>query len=176
MERGGRGTRPGVAGILAGAARDRPRRIGSLEQSRQQHLVGVGKAGFFTADGAHADALLDAVRALFDNAVLERPGFLARQLEVQIRIVHAAAHERVEYLAQAPLIESRGRQDHFLGHGKGRLNKLGAGRVHVKTAAAELLPSWRLSNAGKRARDSAWLARSMSAVITPVPFAKRDNT
>ncbi len=152
------GSLPGFHGIPAAAAGDRARRVGSLEQGRQQHLVGVRKAGFLAADGAHADALFDAVRAILDDAVFQRPGFLARQLKIQIGVIHAAAHDGVEHLAQAPLIETRRRQDHLLGHREGGRDQFGAARVHARAVAAfdaRALaalerPSCRLSSAGKR--------------------------
>ncbi len=106
-----------------------------------KHFVGVRKAGFLAADGAHADALFDAVRALLDDAILERPGLLARQRKVQIRVIHAAAHDGVEHLAQAPLIETGRREDRLLGHRKALRNQFGAACVHVATAARSATPS-----------------------------------
>jgi hypothetical protein len=44
-----------------------------LEQRGQHHLVGIGETGFLTGQGAHTHALLDAVGAILDDAVLERP-------------------------------------------------------------------------------------------------------
>src|SRR3981081_389293 len=49
-----RGTLPCLHRIAAAAAGDGARRLGRLEQCRQQHLVGIGETGFLTADGTHA--------------------------------------------------------------------------------------------------------------------------
>ena len=41
----------------------------TLLQCSQANLVGIGKTGFLTADGAHADALVNVIRTIFDDAV-----------------------------------------------------------------------------------------------------------
>ncbi|MNZ80359.1 hypothetical protein D3C78_989890 [compost metagenome] len=44
-------------------------RLGALLQCRQAYLIGIGKTGFFTAHGANANALIDIIRAIFNDAV-----------------------------------------------------------------------------------------------------------
>src|SRR5882757_8646630 len=156
--------------IAAAAAGDCAGRVRGFHQRRQQHLVRVGKAGLFTADGAYTHALLDAVRPFLDDAVLQRPRLFARQLKIKIRIIDAPAHHRSEHRGQPALVETRRSQNHSFRDIEYRSS------AHAGTVTAAPRPSLRLSSAGKRARVSACFARSMSAVITPLPFAKRDST
>ena len=44
-------------------------RLRALLQRSQAYLVRIGKTGFLTADGAHANALVNVVRTIFDDAV-----------------------------------------------------------------------------------------------------------
>ena len=64
-----RGVRPPVA--PAHARRCAP--PGTLLQRIQGDLIGIGEAGLLAADGAHADAPVDIVRAILDDAVLDHP-------------------------------------------------------------------------------------------------------
>ena len=89
---------PGLDLALAALARDRARRARRLEQRRRHDLVGIGEAGALAGHRAHADALLDAVAAFLDDAVLERPVLLARELEVEVARVDA----RAEHASRAP--------------------------------------------------------------------------
>ena len=57
----------------------------------QHDLVRIGEAGLLAGERTHADALLDAGAAVLDDAVLERPGLLVRELEVQVGEVHRVA-------------------------------------------------------------------------------------
>ena len=56
---------PSVARI----AHNGSRRLRALLQRGQAYLVCIGKTGFFAADGAHADALVNVIRAIFNDAV-----------------------------------------------------------------------------------------------------------
>ena len=82
-----------VAAAAAGNCTSRP---GCLGQRRQNDLVRVGEAGFLAGEGAHANALFDALRTLLHDAVFERPGFLPAQLKVEICVVHGVAHDGAE--------------------------------------------------------------------------------
>src|SRR6202035_4659706 len=106
------------------------------------------------ADGPHTDALLDAVRSLFDDTVFERPGFLPRQLKIQIGVIDTAAHDGVEHRRQSILTETRRRQDHFFGDIEHGFTQFRTACIHVSTVATPGSPSCRLSSAGKRARVS----------------------
>ncbi|MPN59645.1 hypothetical protein SDC9_207366 [bioreactor metagenome] len=43
--------------------------MSTLLQRQQANLVCIGKPCFFAADGAHANALIDIVRTIFNDAV-----------------------------------------------------------------------------------------------------------
>ena len=45
------------------------RRLRALLQRGQAYLVCISKTGFFAADGAHADALVNVIRTIFNDAV-----------------------------------------------------------------------------------------------------------
>ncbi|SQC14539.1 Uncharacterised protein [Klebsiella pneumoniae] len=61
----------GLHFAIAGVAHNGPRRLGALLQRQFADLIGVGKARFFAADGAHAYALVDIVRPIFNDAVFQ---------------------------------------------------------------------------------------------------------
>ena len=82
------------------AARDRARRLRRFGQRRQHDLVRIREAGLLARQRTHADALLDAVRAVLDDAVFERPGLFAAQLEIQIGVVDAVTHDAAEHAAR----------------------------------------------------------------------------
>ena len=86
-------------------ARDGARGVRGLEQRRQHDLVGIGEAGLLAGERAHADALLDAVGAVLDDAVLERPGLLARELEIEVGVIDGVTHHVAEHARDAVLVE-----------------------------------------------------------------------
>ena len=88
--------RPPVALLAHNAAR----RLGALLQRIQGDLIGIGEAGLLTADGAHADALIDIVRAILDDAVLDHPGFVIAGLEIEIGVVDTAFCQLTQYPVQ----------------------------------------------------------------------------
>src|SRR5690606_9282149 len=57
---------------------------------------------------AHADALVDAEAAALDDAFLEAPAFVPRDLEVQVAIVDLVAADRAQRLLQRRLVEPTG--------------------------------------------------------------------
>ncbi|MNS54506.1 hypothetical protein D3C71_2155450 [compost metagenome] len=59
----------GFHSTIARFTHDSPRCLGALLQRSQANLIGIGKAGFITAYGANTDALVDVVRAIFNDAV-----------------------------------------------------------------------------------------------------------
>ncbi|MNT44441.1 hypothetical protein D3C72_1809680 [compost metagenome] len=69
---------------------DAARRLSALLQSVQGDLIGIGEAGFFAADGAYPDPLVDIVRTILDNAVFNHPGFVVARLEIEISVIEAA--------------------------------------------------------------------------------------
>ena len=101
---------PGLQRAGAAGAGDRARRMRRLEQRRQHDLVRIGEARLLAGERAHADAVVDAVRAVLDDAVLERPRLLADQLEVDVGVVHRVAHDVAEHARDAVLVEAGGQQ------------------------------------------------------------------
>ena len=85
-----------ATGCLDPAACNRPRRAGCFEQRVAADVVGIRKTGFLAADRAHAEPLVDRVRAVLDDAVFNRPTLAACMLEIQIAIVHAWAQQTIE--------------------------------------------------------------------------------
>ena len=110
---------PGRDAALPARHRDGARGARGFLERRQHDLVGVGKAGLLAGERAHADALLDAGAAVLDDAVLERPGLLVRQLEIQVGEVHRVREHFAEHLVEAPVIEATRAQDQFARQGQG---------------------------------------------------------
>ena len=90
------------------ALRDRARRLRRGQQFRQDDLVRVGEAGLLAAHRAHADALLDRMVAVLDDAVLEHPRLAARMLEVQVGRVDRRPHEAREDAIEVAAGEATG--------------------------------------------------------------------
>ncbi|MCY1416290.1 hypothetical protein D9M71_317940 [compost metagenome] len=63
--------------------------------------VAVGEAGFFAGLGTHAHALVEVEAALFDDTVLQRPGFRDLALEIQVGGVDAGASQLTQHALQA---------------------------------------------------------------------------
>ena len=155
-------------------------------QRRQHDLIGVREAGFLARERAHADALLDAVTAFLDDAVFERPGLLARQLEIQVGVVDAVPHDVAEHARDAIFVEARRRQDRAARDVE-RLKRTsavagssmcsGAGvmvvalvghRWHLRVDCG-VTSNLRCDSAGKRPRSSCCNVRSISATARPGP-------
>ena len=109
------GTRNAATGTGNG-----PGRTGSFHQGWQTQFIGIGKAGFFPGDGAHAYALLDRMRAGFDDAILHGPAFLPAVLEIQIGKIHARTQQATKGTFQIAIGQSRRQQQTGLGQGQGR--------------------------------------------------------
>ncbi len=80
--------------LRAGAlrARNAARGHDGVGQSGFIELVGIGEPGALTGDRAHADALIDAVRPFLDDPVLDGPGLVTRELQIQVDVVELAHH------------------------------------------------------------------------------------
>jgi hypothetical protein len=50
-------------------------------------LVGISKTRFLAADRANADALVDIVRTIFNDAVFQNPGFVIARLKIEIAVI-----------------------------------------------------------------------------------------
>jgi len=87
-----------------------------LPRARPDDFVGIGKAGLLSGECPHSDSLLDARAAVFDDAVLKRPRFLARDLKIKIGEIHAMPQHFAEDLIQARIIETARTQDELAGN------------------------------------------------------------
>src|SRR5690606_9199984 len=86
---------------FASVAGDGARGPGRIGQRDRIDVVGIGEAGLLAGDRAHAHALLDRVRTVLDDAVLYRPAFAARVLEIQVAGIDAGPEQRAERAIQA---------------------------------------------------------------------------
>ena len=110
--------RAGVA--IAG---DGTRRARGGEQRVGLDFVGIREAGLFAGDRAHADALVDRMHAVLDDAIFHRPAFAARMLEIQIAEVDAGPEQQSERAFETGMVQpgrceqARFGQLQHLGHG-----------------------------------------------------------
>src|SRR5262249_49676226 len=158
---------PGADAPLVARDRDGTRGARGLLQRRQHDLVRVGKAGLLAGERPYPDALLDAGAAVLHDPVLERPGLLVRELEVQVREVDRVREHLPEYLVEASVIEPARAQDQLAREAQGvffgnRTHELGI--PSAKT---------RWPSAGKLSRTPDWRARSTSATAQPLPRGTR---
>src|SRR3546814_19770099 len=82
-----------MAIALAG---NRARGVRRSQQRLGVDVVGIGGAGFLAGNRAHAHTLFDRMRAVPDDAVLDRPGLAPRMLEIQVAAIDAGAEPRTE--------------------------------------------------------------------------------
>ncbi len=104
---------------VAVAARDAARRVDGVEQRRLVELVGVCEARALARDRTHADALIDAVHALFHDPVLDGPGLVARELEVQVGVVELPRHRRGQRAVERAHLEAGVREQLLARDGEG---------------------------------------------------------
>src|SRR5690606_28297202 len=76
-------------------------------ERRQDDFARVGETRLLAGQRAHTDALLDAVRAVFDDAVFQRPRFFAREREVKIGVIDAIPHDAAEHGRDAIFVKAR---------------------------------------------------------------------
>jgi len=74
-------------------------------------IATLRSAGFSHELTAHAYALLDARAAVLDDAVFERPGLFARQLEIHVSEVHRVPQHLTEHAIEARVVEPARAQD-----------------------------------------------------------------
>ena len=104
----GRGAAVAVAGDGFRGARSREQRV-SVD------FVGIRETGLFAGDRPHADALIDRVRAVLDDAVLHRPAFAARMLEIEVAEIDARPQQQAETAFEGGIVQSGGRQQSRFG-------------------------------------------------------------
>ena len=99
--------RPAVRAL----ARNRTRRLRRRRQRCQADVIGIGEGRFFARHRAHADALVDAEAAGFDDAFFQAPALAAAVLKVQVGVIDLVRHDLPEHLLQRVVIERiRGKQ------------------------------------------------------------------
>ena len=103
-----RGAAVAVAGDGFRGARSRQQRVGV-------DFVGIREAGLLAGDRPHADALVDRVRAVLDDAVLHRPAFAARVLEIEVAEIDARPQQQAETTFEGGIVQSGGRQQSRFG-------------------------------------------------------------
>ena len=146
---------PGFPALSGGG--DGAGRPGCILQRVEADLVGIGERRLFAGHRTHADALLDVEAARLDDALLEAPAFVARVLEVEVRIVDLVRRERAEDPIKLGAFEVVGREQRAL-------------------CGIQVQFSLRLTSAGSEARTSRILAVSISASTTPSPSGRCAST
>src|SRR6185312_11135670 len=106
---------PGADAPVASLHGDRTGRARGLLQGRQNDLVGVGEACLLARERAHTHTLLDARAPVLHDAVLERPGFLAGELEVEIGEVDGVREHLAEDVIETAVIETARPEDEIAG-------------------------------------------------------------
>ena len=97
---------PGLQSLRLTSPGDRLGSGRGLSQCWQHELVRIGESGFFSANCAHTNALVEVKTTLTNDAVLERPAFLTTNFKIQIGIVHAALHHRIQCRVQMFFIQT----------------------------------------------------------------------
>ncbi len=175
---------PGLQRAGAAGTRDGARRVRRLEQRRQHDLVRIRETGLLAGERAHADAVVDAVRAVLDDAVLERPRLLADQLEVGVGVVDRVTHDVAEHVRDAVLVEAGGQQQagarggervgrRVRGRRRGLRREQGGRDLDLHGLRWCRRRCW---TEGKFCLTSRCRTRSMSATTTPLPRGKRAST
>ncbi len=72
---------------------------GGFLQCRKYDFIGVRKAGLLAGQSPYSHALFDTCATVLDDAVLQGPRLLVRELEVEVGVVHRV----LQYLAEDPV-------------------------------------------------------------------------
>ena len=156
-----------VAAALS--ARDAARGGHGIEQRGLVELIRVRKSGPLPGDRPHADALVDAVDALLDDAVLDGPGLEATHLKVQIGVVEVAGHCGGDCAIQGAQTEPAA-LEHELARDRDGIDSLGRlllGFGHLLNHSSR-----RCLSTGNLFRSSASALKSRSAHTTPAPASR----
>src|SRR5690606_1855167 len=78
-------------------------------------VVGIGEAGLLAADRAYAHTLLDGVRTVLDDAVLDSPALAPAVLEIQGTVLDARPHQPLEGPVQGGKVQAARRKQAMLG-------------------------------------------------------------
>ena len=94
-----------AAGIRFTSAGNSTGGLCGVEQGGEIHGIGIRETGFLAADGANTHALLDGMRTVLDDAILEGPVFTPAVLEIEIAEVDAGTHQLAHGAVNAVQIE-----------------------------------------------------------------------
>src|SRR5581483_9077578 len=83
---------PGLHATITALHGDRPCGARGFLQSREHDLIGIRETCLLARQSPDSNTLLDAGAAILDDAVLQRPGLLVRELEVEVREVDRVRH------------------------------------------------------------------------------------
>ena len=75
---------------VAAVAHDGTRRLRALFQRQPADLIGISKTRFLAADRTNADALVNVIRTIFNDAVFQNPGFVIARLKIEIAVIQTA--------------------------------------------------------------------------------------
>ena len=81
-------------------------RLCALFQRQSTNLVSIGKAGFFPAHRADANALVDIVRTIFNDAVFKNPGLVIARLKIEIAVIQTALGQLAKNGKQILMIQA----------------------------------------------------------------------
>ena len=95
---------------IAVVAYNGTRRLRALFQRQSANLVRIGKAGFFPAHRTDADALVDIVRTIFNDAVFKNPGLVIARLKIEIAVIQTALGQLAKNGKQILMIQAVCRQ------------------------------------------------------------------
>ena len=128
-------------------ARDTARGHDGVGQCGLVELIRVRETRALAGDRAHADALVDAVGTFLDDAVLDGPGLVARELQVQIDVVELAHHRSRERALERRELEA-GAFEQQLACNRERVSgsHYGLRRCRHESVSLELAP---MLNGGK---------------------------
>src|SRR5581483_184372 len=151
---------PGADAPITPLHGDRASRARGFLQSGQDDLIGVGEACLLTRERAYTHTLLDARTPVLHDAVLERPGFLARELEVEIGEVDGVREHLAEDAVEAAVIETARPEDEIAGE-----------RQRVGSGGSQVCHDWPLAGIhdGRSVQYAMGEGREAGA-ITPLPL------
>ena len=95
---------------ITAIAHDGACRLRALFQRQPANLISVRKAGFFPAHRANADALVDIVRTIFNDAVFQNPGLVIARLKIEIAVIQTTLGQLAKNGKQILMIQAVCRQ------------------------------------------------------------------
>jgi hypothetical protein len=81
--------------------------VGRVHQCRLGNVIGIGKRGFLSRYGAHANALVDTETAAFDDALFQAPTFAAGVLKVEVSVVYAVGSDGLQRFGERGIRQTK---------------------------------------------------------------------